>query len=154
MRGFRQVRVGREWPAEPPHTWHGIRSLFFPRVRTPCGRSAQVIIERKGTQHDDGEKNTSKPQKANKTNQNKNPKPKPPKAGGRFPIIQTVFPLYGGETGRKVGCVLSMGLNSLRKSVKRVSARAKSKRSQTKGLRSIINTVTTRPLHQVAKRGI
>ena len=54
---------------------------------------------------------------------------------------------------RKVGYILSMGLNSLRKSVKRVSARAKSKRSQSKGLRSIIKTVTTRPLHRVAKRG-
>ena len=26
----------------------GGREVFFPRVRTPCGRSAQVIIEREG----------------------------------------------------------------------------------------------------------
>ena len=26
----------------------GAKTLFFPRVRTPCGRSAQVIIEGEG----------------------------------------------------------------------------------------------------------
>ena len=52
--------------------------LFFPRVRTPCGRCAQVIIERKGNTTDDGEKNTRKPPKSTQpepqtTNKQKRP---------------------------------------------------------------------------------
>ena len=56
--------------------WHGIRStrgiaprqkrlnrvlprgaFFFPRVRTPCGHGAQVIVEGREEQSDGGEKN-------------------------------------------------------------------------------------------------
>ena len=53
-------------------------NFFFPRVRTPCGRCAQVIIERKGNTTDDGEKNTRKPPKSTQpepqtTNKQKRP---------------------------------------------------------------------------------
>ena len=75
--------------------------LFFHEYGRHVGGVPRSSLKGKETQHDDGEKNTSKPQKATKTNQNKNPNQTPPKAGGRFPIIQTVFPLYGGETGEK-----------------------------------------------------
>ena len=40
-------------------------SLFFPRVRTPCGHGAQIIVEGREEQSDGGEKN-----KDNKTTQN------------------------------------------------------------------------------------
>ena len=53
----------------------------------------------------------------NKQNQTNQARPQPKqhqKARGRFPIIQTVFPLYGGETSEKVGCILTKGLNSQR----------------------------------------
>ena len=42
--------------------WHFVRSIF-PRVRTPCGHGAQVIVEGREEQSDGGEKN--------KDNQNK-----------------------------------------------------------------------------------
>ena len=70
--------------------------IFFPRVRTPCGRSAQVIIiEGKGK----GENNTStpkakqKPTKQEHQTQPKGQRPNPPHL--------KVFPLYEGETGEK-----------------------------------------------------
>ena len=40
-------------------------AFFFPRVWTPCGHGAQVIVEGREEQSDGGEKN-----KDNKTNQN------------------------------------------------------------------------------------
>ena len=40
-------------------------ACFFPRVRTPCGHGAQVIVEGREEQSDGGEKN-----KDNKTTQN------------------------------------------------------------------------------------
>ena len=51
--------------------WAGaIRMLvsnnFFPRVRTPCGHGAQLIVEGREEQSDGGEKN-----KDTQTNQNK-----------------------------------------------------------------------------------
>ena len=49
---------------------------LFPRVRTPCGRSAQVIIEGKETQHDEGEKNTSNPKTKQQTPNKNQTKPK------------------------------------------------------------------------------
>ena len=61
--------------------------VFFPRVRTPCGRSAQVINEGKG----------SNP-KPNKHQPNKNPKHKSQRPN---PPHLKVFPLYEGETGEK-----------------------------------------------------
>ena len=47
------------------------QTVFFPRVRMPCGHGAQVIIEGKEIQSDGGEKDTDNPT----TNQNKQPKP-------------------------------------------------------------------------------
>ena len=57
---------------------------FFPRVRTPCGRSAQVIKEGKETQRDEGDRNTSKPKRQTNTNQTKTPNTK---TRGRIPLI-------------------------------------------------------------------
>ena len=44
--------------------------LFFPRVRTPCGHGAQVIVEGREEQSDGGERNEDP-----KTNQTKHPSP-------------------------------------------------------------------------------
>ena len=44
--------------------------VFFPRVRTPCGHGAQVIVEGREEQSDGGERN-----KDPKTNPNQTPKP-------------------------------------------------------------------------------
>ena len=46
------------------------RSVFFPRVRTPCGHGAQVIVEGREEQSDGGEKN-----KDTQTNQTNKPQP-------------------------------------------------------------------------------
>ena len=51
------------------------RVTFFPRVRTPCGHGAQVIVEGRESQSDGGENNTDHKQK----NQ-QNTKPKGPQA--------------------------------------------------------------------------
>ena len=51
---------------------------FFPRVRTPCGHGAQVIVEGREEQSDGGEKN--------KDNQN-HPKPNKPQPTGRVSTI-------------------------------------------------------------------
>ena len=47
--------------------------FFFPRVRTPCGHGAQVIIEGREIQSDGGEKDKDTP----KTNQTKPHQPQP-----------------------------------------------------------------------------
>ena len=44
--------------------------IFFPRVRTPCGHGAQVIVEGREEQTDGGERNEDP-----KTNPNQTPKP-------------------------------------------------------------------------------
>ena len=44
------------------------RAIFFPRVRTPCGHGAQVIIEGREKQSDGGEKDKDNPT-TNQTNQ-------------------------------------------------------------------------------------
>ena len=44
--------------------------FFFPRVRTPCGHGAQVIVEGREEQTDGGERNEGP-----KTNPNQTPKP-------------------------------------------------------------------------------
>ena len=62
--------------AEPNEWQHG--KTFFPRVRTPCGHGAQVIVEGREEQSDGGEKN--------KNNQN-NPKPNKPQPTGRVSTI-------------------------------------------------------------------
>ena len=52
---------------------------FFPRVRTPCGHGAQVIIEGREIQSDGGEKDkdnpTTKPNKTNHSPQAETPPP-------------------------------------------------------------------------------
>ena len=45
-------------------------NLFFPRVRTPCGHGAQVIVEGREEQTDGGERNEDP-----KTNPNQTPQP-------------------------------------------------------------------------------
>ena len=54
-------------------------SFFFPRVRTPCGHGAQVIIEGREIQSDGGEKDkdnpTTKPNKTNHSPQAETPPP-------------------------------------------------------------------------------
>ena len=42
--------------------------LFFPRVRTPCGHGAQVIVEGREEQSDGGEKNKDPQTKPTPTN--------------------------------------------------------------------------------------
>ena len=42
-------------------------TFFFPRVRTPCGHGAQVIVEGRESQSDGGENNKDNKQKANRT---------------------------------------------------------------------------------------
>ena len=44
------------WPDEDK-TMTKEKMLFFPRVRTPCGHGAQVIVEGREEQSDGGEKN-------------------------------------------------------------------------------------------------
>ena len=51
-----------------PYVGHG--GCFFPRVRTPCGHGAQVIVEGREEQTDGGERNEGP-----KTNPNQTPKP-------------------------------------------------------------------------------
>ena len=47
-------------------------TAFFPRVRTPCGHGAQVIIEGREKQSDGGERNKDNPT----TKTNRQPQPK------------------------------------------------------------------------------
>ena len=116
-------------------------NFFFPRVRTPCGRCAQVIIERRGNTSDDGKEHKETP-KRTQTKKNKQAK----RGQRQFPHHPNrCFLCTEVRQVKRTGCVLSMGLNSLRKAVKRVSARARAKRSLSKGLRSG-KIVTTRPL--------
>ena len=59
-------------------------AIFFPRVRTPCGHGAQVIVEGREEQSDGGEKN-------------KDPKTNPkPSTQARRPKLHhlVVFPLH------------------------------------------------------------
>ena len=67
-----------------PYTAGG--SIFFPRVRTPCGHGAQVIIEGREIQSDGGEED-----KDNPTN---NKKPKPTTTQRPSLHHPVVFPLY------------------------------------------------------------
>ena len=61
------------------------QAFFFPRVRTPCGHGAQVIIEGRKEQSDGGEKDKDNPT----TNQTK-----PTTAHRPRLHHQVVFPLY------------------------------------------------------------
>ena len=61
-------------------------SRFFPRVRTPCGRCAQVIVEGQETLHNDGKRTQTRPQPRPQKAPRKatqNPKRKPPPATHR-----------------------------------------------------------------------
>ena len=66
------------------HRWR-VLLAFFPRVRTPCGHDAQVIIEGREIQSDGGEKDKDNPT----TNQTK-----PTTAHRPRLHHQVVFPLY------------------------------------------------------------
>ena len=55
------------WNAHPPYR---DELQFFPRVRTPCGHGAQVIVEGREEKTDGGERNEGP-----KTNPNQTPKP-------------------------------------------------------------------------------
>ena len=91
-------------------------SLFFPRVRTPCGRCAQVIIEGWETQHiDGGSKTQNQHQNSQQQPQNPNPKQTKTKATTKDPQSMSVVFLCGCETGEKMSCKISKGLNSPRK---------------------------------------
>ena len=50
--------------------------FFFPRVRTPCGHGAQVIIEGREIQSDGGEEDKDNPTKAKQTKNQSQPQPK------------------------------------------------------------------------------
>ena len=64
-------------------------NVFFPRVRTPCGHGAQVIVEGREIQSDGGEKNKDNPT----TKNNRQPKPN---TQARRPKLHhlVVFPLH------------------------------------------------------------
>ena len=65
---------------------------FFPRVRTPCGHGAQVIVEGRESQSDGGEKNTDhKQQKTNRTQNQKGPQAASPPSCSLSSVL--------GETG-------------------------------------------------------
>ena len=127
---------------------------FFPRVRTPCGRSAQVIIEGKGNtkwwwgkEHKQTPNQTkNQPKHPNRTTQNRRPE-------AESPLSRSVSSVRRWDRWEKIGYVLSMGLNSQRKSVRRGQRPSGVQRSQSKGLRSTLKTATKQPLHRVANRG-
>ena len=66
------VYIRADIPAVSAH----MSNFFFPRVRTPCGHGAQVIVEGREEQSDGGEKN-----KDPKTN----PKPNTPSPQAETP---------------------------------------------------------------------
>ena len=51
--------------------------VFFPRVRTPCGHGAQVIVEGREEQSDGGEKNKNTQYNPNQTTKTKHYNPGP-----------------------------------------------------------------------------
>ena len=75
-----EIRADIASVATPP-----LCTFFFPRVRTPCGHDAQVIIEGREIQSDGGEKDKDNPT----TNQTK-----PTTAHRPRLHHQVVFPLY------------------------------------------------------------
>ena len=100
-----------------------------------------------------GKRTQANPKSQPKPTKPKTPTKTQPKAGGRFPIIQTVFPLYGGETGEKSWLHTIYGLEFATKVCQEGQRTSGVQRSQSKGLRSTLKTVTKRPLHRVANRG-
>ena len=67
--------------------WHTLRDcncFFFPRVRTPCGHGAQVIVEGREEKTDGGERNEDP---------KKQPKNQTPKPAGRLHHL-VVFPIH------------------------------------------------------------
>ena len=68
---------------------HSRRDSFFPRVRTPCGHGAQVIVEGREKQSDGGEKN--KDHKSNPKTTTKGPQAESPPSCSLSSVL--------GETG-------------------------------------------------------
>ena len=64
--------------------WAECPGLFFPRVRTPCGHGAQVIVEGREEKTDGGERNEDP---------KKQPKNQTPKPAGRLHHL-VVFPIH------------------------------------------------------------
>ena len=64
---------------------------FFARVRTPCGRCAQVIVGRGGNMSEDGNSNREKKDQRKTSNQTQTAKPKPKPKGQGFPSCSTSF---------------------------------------------------------------
>ena len=71
------------------------RCLFFPRVRTPCGHGAQVIIEGREIQSDGGEEDKDNPTKTKNQNQT---------TTQRRSLHHPLFPLYWSETSETLDC--------------------------------------------------
>ena len=111
-------------------------SDFFPRVRTPCGHGAQVIVEGKETLHYEGER-TQATQNSNKPpTQPKNHQPKSQPGQRPIPPHSKCFLCTRVRQVKKAkpDCELTMGLNSLRKSVGMVSAKAECSGACQRGL--------------------
>ena len=66
----RMQRLQSRWQAPRPTLHRDSRcvNFFFPRVRTPCGHGAQVIVEGREEQSDGGEKNKDPQTKPTPTN--------------------------------------------------------------------------------------
>ena len=75
-----------------------VPSGFFPRVRTPCGRSAQAINEGKGNHNMMRGKGTQATPNAKQTPTKQEPQTQ--RLEAESPHLK-VFPLYEGETGEK-----------------------------------------------------
>ena len=72
----------------------GTTVFFFPRVRTPCGHGAQVIVEGREEQSDGGEKNKDTQHNPNQTQ----PKPKTQSPQAKSPPSSKLSSVLG-ETG-------------------------------------------------------
>ena len=73
-------REGSRQPQGPPVSFLPVVPPFFPRVRTPCGHGAQVIIEgrEKQSDSDGGERNKDKPTTKTQTTANQTPQAESP----------------------------------------------------------------------------
>ena len=90
--------------------------LFFPRVRTPCGRRAQVIVEGKETLHIDGGSKPKPPTPKTKQKPKTNPKTNPKNHHSGPPTnVSSVSSVLKVKQVRKTSCKISKGLNFLRK---------------------------------------
>ena len=70
FRNFLNIGVAKVYTLKQSATVARMRSnIFFPRVRTPCGHGAQVIVEGREEQSDGGEKNKDTQHNPNQTTQ-------------------------------------------------------------------------------------